>query len=79
MPSLLIVEDDSYLHVSHGNYHPDGGSHFKITVVSPLFKGCSRIERHRQVHACLEEELKDGVHALCLKLLCPEEESIALA
>jgi stress-induced morphogen len=25
------------------------------------------------VHTCLQEELKDGVHALCLKLLSPDE------
>lgn len=72
-PSFLRVEDESYLHVNHGNYQPGGGSHFKVTIVSSHFKDCSRIERHRQVYACLERELKDGVHALCLNALSPEE------
>ena len=72
-PSSLIVEDVSHLHVNHGNYRPGGGSHFKVTLVSAAFQGHSRIERHQKVYNCLEEELKNGVHALCLKLLSPEE------
>jgi len=72
-PHLLIVEDQSHLHVNHGNYRPDGGSHLKVTLAAPIFRGCSRIERHQKVYACLEEELKSGVHALCLKILSPEE------
>ncbi len=78
-PSILIVEDESHLHVSHGDYRRGGGSHFKVILVSPVFRGCSRIERHKKVYACLDDELKNGVHALCLKVLCPEEaESSAL-
>lgn len=72
-PCTLKVEDESHLHVNHGNYRPGGGSHFKVTLVSPLFTGRNRIQRHQQVYACLEEELKDGMHALCLKLLSPDE------
>lgn len=78
-PSFLSVEDESYLHVGHGNYHEGGESHFKVKIVSPVFKEWSRIERHQKIYACLEGELKDGVHALCLQALCPEEVvSIAL-
>lgn len=72
-PSSLIVEDESHLHVNHGNYHPNGGSHFRVRIVSLAFRGHSRIERHQKVYSCLELELKEGVHALCLKTLCPEE------
>ena len=72
-PTALIVEDESHLHVNHGNYHPGGGSHFKVLIVSPLFRGCNRIERHQKVYHCLTKELKEGVHALCLKTLCPDE------
>jgi BolA protein len=75
-PSSLIVEDESHFHVNHGNYHPNGGSHFRVTLVSTAFTGCSRVERHQKVYACLERELKDGVHALCLKILSPEEAAL---
>ena len=72
-PISLIIEDESHLHVTHGNYQSGGGSHLKITLVSPLFTGCSRIQRHQMVYACLAGELKNGVHALCLQLHSKEE------
>lgn len=72
-PSFLSIEDESHLHVNHGDYRPDGGSHFKVILVSSLFEGYNRIERHKKIYACLEQEIKDGVHSLCLKTLSPEE------
>lgn len=78
-PIFLSVEDESYLHISHGNYTSDGESHFKVKIVSPIFKGWSRLERHQKIYDCLDGELKDGVHALSLQVLSPEEvASIAL-
>ena len=72
-PTYLKVEDESHLHVGHGNYKPGGESHFSVTLVSPVFLGLSRIRRHQMVYACLKDELKNGVHALCLQTLSPEE------
>jgi BolA protein len=72
-PTFLSVEDESHLHVSHGPYQAGGGSHFKVTLIAAIFTGCRALERHRKVYACLEEELKNGVHALRLKLHSPEE------
>ena len=72
-PLYLKVEDESDLHVGHGNYKPGGESHFKVTLISASFKDLNRIKRHQMVYACLEEELKNGVHALRLKTLSPEE------
>jgi BolA protein len=78
-PSTLIIEDQSHLHVHHGNYAPGGGSHFKIILIAEIFKGYNRLQRHQKVYGCLESELKQGVHALCLKILCPDEaESLGL-
>lgn len=72
-PTYLKVIDESHHHVGHTNYRPGGNSHFSVTIVSSLFCGMSRIQRHQKVYACLEEELKAGIHALRLKILCPEE------
>jgi BolA protein len=78
-PTFLSVEDESYLHVTHGNYTSGGESHFKVKIVSPVFKGWSRLERHQKIYDLLDGELKDGVHALSLQALSPEEvASIAL-
>lgn len=72
-PLYLEVTDESPLHVGHAGHRPGGNSHFSITLVSQAFSNQSRIQRHQLVYACLEEELKGGVHAICLKTLCPQD------
>lgn len=62
------------LNESHGHSVPAGSeSHFKLTVVSPLFDQKSLIDRHREVYRLLDNELKTGVHALALHLFSPQE------
>ena len=72
-PTYLEVKDESLLHIGHENYKPGEGTHFSVTLVSAAFRGLNRVQRHQRVYACLEDELKNGVHALCLKTLSPEE------
>ena len=72
-PLFLKIEDDSHRHINHGNYRAGGESHLTVILMSKKFTGLSRLRRHQQVYACLQEELKSGVHALCLKLFSPEE------
>lgn len=56
----VINESDSH------NVPPGSESHFKITLVSPEFKGKNLLARHRQVNAILKDELADDIHALAL-------------
>ena len=56
------------LHANHNPSAKEGGTHFKIKIVSKKFKGKSRIERHRMVNNILEDEFKKGLHALTLSL-----------
>ncbi len=72
-PLYLKVEDESHLHIGHANHQPGKETHFAITVVSETFRNQTRIKRHQQMYACLEEEIRDGLHALCLRTLSPEE------
>lgn len=72
-PVFLEVKDDSHLHAGHAHYNPAGNTHFSVTIVSPAFTNLSRLDRHQQVYACLEGELKGGVHALSLKVLSPQD------
>jgi stress-induced morphogen len=44
-----------------------------VEIISEAFEHKQRVERHRMVYEALGEELKDGVHALSLKLLSPSE------
>lgn len=72
-PTYLQVVDESHLHIGHANYKPGGESHFNATIVSATFQGLNRVQRHQKVYKCLQDELKNGVHALSLTTLSPEE------
>jgi stress-induced morphogen len=45
-----------------------GGDHFQVVVLSPSFRGKTRIEQHQMVHQALEA-LKDEIHALAIKTI----------
>lgn len=73
-PHRLDIVDDSARHAGHRPDHPEGESHFNITIVAPAFAGLSRVERQRRVYALLAEELAGPVHALQLTALAPGED-----
>ena len=59
---------------SSGHNVPAGAeSHFKVTAVSAVFAGESRINRHRRINALLEREFAAGMHACALHLYSDEE------
>jgi BolA protein len=72
-PTHLDVRDDSAMHAGHAGHREGGETHFRVAIVSKVFDGLSRIERHRRVHDVLDAELKGRVHALALTLLTPHE------
>ena len=65
--------DESHLHEGHAGHRPGGETHFRVYIVSPAFKGKSRIERHRMINAALAAELAGSVHALAIKAQAPGE------
>jgi len=71
-PVELEIVDESHLHAGHSGWKPEGETHFRVTIVSPAFEGLSRVERHREVHAVLADELASRVHALALTLETPK-------
>jgi BolA family transcriptional regulator, general stress-responsive regulator len=73
VPTHLEISNESRLHAGHRNSPGTGESHFRVLIVSPLFAGKSRLERHRLVNAALAAELAGGVHALALKTYAPGE------
>jgi BolA protein len=72
-PESLDVTDESHLHEGHAGHGPGGETHFRVYIVSPVFEGKSRIERHRMINATLSGELAGSVHALAIKALAPGE------
>ena len=49
------------------------GQHFEALIVSPAFRGLSRIARHRLVYAALGERMREEIHALSMTTLTPDE------
>jgi BolA protein len=72
-PDGLEVKDESHLHEGHAGHRPGGETHFRVYIVSPVFKGKTRIERHRMVNAALAAELEGSVHALAIHAQAPGE------
>ncbi|MET0407837.1 MAG: BolA family protein [Hyphomicrobium sp.] len=72
-PTRLDVVNESELHAGHRNSPGTGESHFRILVVSEVFSGKSRLERHRLVNELLKDELAGAIHALALSTIAPGE------
>jgi len=49
------------------------GQHFNALVVSAMFAGKSRVQRHQLVYAALGERMREEIHALSMRTLTPEE------
>lgn len=72
-PTRLDVVNESHLHAGHASSPGTGESHFRLLIVSDAFAGKTRIARHRLVNDIVGDELRDGVHALAIKALAPNE------
>lgn len=72
-PTRLDVVNESHLHAGHAGSPGTGESHFRLLVVSKLFEGRSRLERHRLVNEALADFLKNKIHALAIKAFAPGE------
>ena len=49
------------------------GHHFEAVVVSPLFRGKSKVQQHQLVYRALGDRMREEIHALSMKTLTPEE------
>ncbi|KAG4302659.1 hypothetical protein PCANB_001006 [Pneumocystis canis] len=74
-PSVLEIYNDSYLHKHHvamkDNTNPE--THFRIKIVSNIFKGHELLSRHKMIYNLLKEELANNVHSLQLDTKTPDE------
>jgi BolA protein len=71
----LQIDDESHLHAGHAGA-ASGGGHFKLTIVSPEFKGMNLVARHRAIYAALNRYIPKEIHALTIVALTPEEMSV---
>lgn len=73
-PTRLEIVDESHRHAGHAGAHPEGESHFRLTVVAQAFEGKSRVDRQRLVYGALRDLMASRIHALALTTLTPAED-----
>ena len=49
------------------------GDHYAATVVSPAFRGKSRVQQHQMVYQALKGKMGGELHALALQTSAPED------
>lgn len=49
------------------------GQHFEALIVSDVFAGKTRVQRHQVVYAALGERMRAEIHALSMKTLTLDE------
>jgi BolA protein len=68
-PTYLNVLNESHQH----SVPPGSETHFRVELVTADFEHMNRVARSRKVYEVLATELREGVHALSLKLFSPAE------
>ena len=72
-PQALELLDESELHRGHAGYRAGGGTHWRLSIVSPRFAGQPTVARHRMVYQALGELMQNPIHALAITARSPEE------
>ena len=49
------------------------GHHFEAVIVSPLFRGKSKVQQHQLVYQALGDRMREEIHALSMRTLTPEQ------
>lgn len=68
-PQIFELQDESHLHAGRAGQE----SHFKLLLVSASFAGLNRVQRQRAINDFLSDEYAQGLHALSMRLMTPEE------
>ena len=49
------------------------GDHYAASVVSPAFRGKTRVQQHQMVYQALKGKMGNELHALALQTAAPED------
>ena len=72
-PQALQLVDESEMHRGHAGYRDGGGTHWRLSIVSPRFSGQSTVARHRMIYQALGSLMQHPIHALAITARAPEE------
>jgi BolA protein len=70
-PTALTIEDESHLHAGHAGAKE--GGHYRVKITAQQFQGLNRIERHRLIYSTLHTYMQNGIHALAIHAITPNE------
>ncbi len=65
---LLEIIDNSNLHKGHNNFTGKDETHIKIILTKKNKLSKDRLHIHRLINSFLEEEFKNGLHSLEIKI-----------
>lgn len=73
-PTSLEIVNESHLHAGHQEkFDGSGETHLRIKIVSDVFEGMNRVNRHRAINAQVEAEITLGLHAVAIEVKAPSE------
>ena len=65
---LLEIIDNSNLHKGHNNFTGNNETHIKIILTKKNKVPINRLNIHRIINNLLEDEFKNGLHSLEIKI-----------
>lgn len=74
-PLELVITDESEKHKGHSGWKDIGQTHFHVYIVSDLFSGKSKLQRHRIINELLHDDIK-MIHALSLSTKTSDEAGV---
>ena len=71
-PEQVRLYIEQGLETEHVRVEGDG-HHFEAVIVSPAFRGKSKVQQHQLVYRALGERMREEIHALSMQTLTPED------
>ena len=65
---LLEIIDNSNLHIGHNKFDGKNETHIKIILTNKNSDSLNRLNIHRMINNLLEDEFKNGLHSLEIKI-----------
>lgn len=72
-PESCELVDESAQHAGHTGARAEGGTHWRLRIVSNRFAGKPTVARHRMIYAAMGELMNAPVHALAISARAPGE------
>ncbi len=75
----MVTPESIRLNISQGlsteylSVNGDDGTHFEAIIVSEMFNGKNRVQRHQMVYRTLGDRMREEIHALSMKTYTPQE------